>query len=87
MKRGCGIQGVWNIREKELTRPALMVPFTCFADGIRTYLNKKFLSDVQIPCTCIQNSLLYTLNREKIRLNNANKYFFGNVKNWVYLLW
>ena len=47
----------------ESTRPALLC---------RRNLNKKYLPDD----TCIQNRLLYTLNREKIRLNNANKYIF-----------
>ena len=51
----------------ESTRPALLC---------RRYLNKKYLSDD----TCIQNRLLYTLNREKIRLNNANKYIFWYAK-------
>ena len=63
-------------------------------------LNKKYLSDVQVPCTCFQNKLLNTLNKEKIRLNNANKnilsgcenisntsVFFRNIKNWFYLKW
>ena len=40
------------------------------------HLNKKYLSDVQIPRMCIQIRLLYTLHRENIRLNNANKYIF-----------
>ena len=53
------------------------------------------MSDVQKPRTCIQNRLLNTLNRGKIRLNNANKFiflnfsnisaFFYNIKNWVFL--
>ena len=40
------------------------------------HLNKKYLSNVQIPRMCIQIRLLYTLHRENIRLNNANKYIF-----------
>ena len=53
------VQGVWNIREIESTRPALPYDYTC-----RRYilhLNKKYLSDVQISHTCIQNRLLFTL--------------------------
>ena len=43
-------------------------------------LNKKYLSNVQIPLTCIQNRLLNTLNSEKIRLHKANKIHFLRCK-------
>ena len=58
-----GEEGVWYPRSMEYkgegidpARPHSMVPFTYALQTIRTYLNKKYLSDVQMPCTCIQNS-------------------------------
>ena len=63
-------------------------------------LNKKYVSGVQIWNTAyIQNRLLHTLNRDKIRLNNKQIHFFViqkykqfnrifyNRKNWFYLIW
>ena len=66
-------QGVWNVRGMEY--------MLCLQTIL--HLNKKCLSDesdVQMPRTCIQNRLLFTLNREKIRRNNANKTFFWDAK-------
>ena len=39
-------QGVWNRREIQMTRPAIY-DYTCFQTAL--HLNKKYLSDVQLP--------------------------------------
>ena len=44
------------------------------------HLNKKHVSDVQIPRTCIQNRLLYTLNMEKCWLNIPKQNIFWDAK-------
>ena len=48
---------------------------TIYALQTVLHFNKKYLSDVQLPRTCIYNRLLYTLNSDKIRLINANTFF------------
>ena len=45
------------------------------------HLNKTYLSDLLIPRTCTQNRLLYTLNSEKCRLNNAKQIQFFGMQN------
>ena len=60
----------------------MIIQYTCFVDGTPFDFNKKCY--VTKPHTCIQNRLLYMLNREKSRLNNAKQTHFGKLKYWQF---
>ena len=56
--------------------PYRMIINALRANGTVLHLNKKYLSNVQIPRTCIQKRLLYTINREITPI----KYIFWDAK-------
>ena len=59
------MQGVWNSRETQLTRPALPYDYTCFADGTSEY-SEMFRMGYCIRGNCISDK--YFLYKLKYRL-------------------